>query len=197
MIICGDSSKAEQSLFQTIDGGAIPTSPLQLFIKEINKETAKTAYRNWHYLGKKGFISVVSYGAYFDNWLVGAISFHPPSSEETVKGIFGNTDQVGIWEIGRLAMSDNCPKNSESRFIAISIKLLRRNYTVKAVITYADTSQGHLGTIYKASGFEYMGLTAPKNDFWINGKIQERGKTKGLEGEWKNRPRKHKFIKYF
>lgn len=188
----------EQDLFQSQNGGSIPTSPLQLYVREVtDKATMKNFLKKWHYLGEQDFIFSIAYGAYYEYNLVGIIIFHPPSAIETVKGLFGHTDQRGIFEIGRLAMTDACPKNSESRFIAIAIKLMRKKIDVKAIITYADSGVGHKGIIYKASGFKYLGLTAPKNDFWVDGKIQQRGKTKGIKGEWRPRSRKHMYIKEF
>lgn len=187
----------EQLTLQLERGGSNPTSPLQLFVRLITKNTAALCYRRWHYLGDKGFLQVYGFGAYYDGLIHGAISFHPPSAPETVIGLFGNDSQDGIWEIGRLAMSPDCPRNSESRFIAVAIRLLRRATPVKAIITYADSSVGHTGIIYRASGFIYLGLTAPKKDFWVDSRIQERGKTHGINGEWRDRPRKHKYIKTF
>lgn len=184
-------------LFQEEDGGAVPTSPLQLKIMKINKLTAKNCYRKWHYLKDQDFISIYNFGAYFNNQIVGAISFGPPSALETIKGIFKETNQSNYFEIKRLAMDDACPKNSESRFIAISCKLLRKSTKAKAIITYADSSVNHTGIIYKASGFKYLGLTTPKKDYWINGKIKQRGKTTNMGGVWKDRSRKHLFIKEF
>ena len=196
MKTCGGSSTVEQSLFQVEDGGPTPTSPLQLQLKEISKLTAKRFYKRWHYLGDTGFISTINYGAYFDGELVGVISYGCPNATE-MKGYFDRFHQKGWWEIKRLAMTDNCPKNSESRFIAISLKLLRKFNNVVGVVTLADSKVGHVGTIYKASGFKYLGLSAPKKDFYINGKIQQRGKVKGIDGEWRDRSQKHKFVLTF
>lgn len=193
---CGDSLMAEQSLFQAIGDGSIPISPLQLELKVIPKTTAKLCYRRWHYLGRNDFLSSISFGVFANGRLWGAITFHQPSSVQTVKGIFGNTEQHEVFEIGRFALSDSLPKNSESRVIGVGIRFLCKLKKVKAVITYADSAVGHKGIIYKATGFQYLGLTAPKKDFFVNGIKQERGKTRGKNGEWKERSRKHKFIKY-
>ena len=195
----GDSLMAKQLSFQMEIGGSIPTSPLQLIVSPIPKATAALCYQKWHYLKEKGFRSSLSYGAFYEGQIWGAITFHGVSAPETVVGLFGldRNDQNGIFEIGRLAMDDRCPKNSESRFIAVSIRLLRKIFSVRAVITYADTAVGHVGTIYKATGFSYIGLTDPKADFWVNGKVQERGKTKGIDGEWRPRSQKHRYVKIF
>jgi len=193
---CGGDAKVAYPLFLEEKGGAVPTSPLQLFVKRISKLTASKFYERWHYLGKSGFISTINYGAYYDGWIVGAISYGAPNATE-MKGYFDRHNQEGWWEIKRLAMTDSAPKNCESRFIAVSTRLLRKSAKVIGIVTLADSGVGHVGTIYKASGFTYLGLSAPKKDFYVNGKIQQRGKTKGKKGEWRDRSQKHQFIKQF
>jgi len=104
-------------------------------------------------------------------------------------------------ELTRLALSEVCPKNSESRVIAVSIRILKKaSPSLKGIITYADTAQGHTGIIYKASNFKYLGLTAQKTDLFVDGKPV--GKLKGvkyseIKGEWVKRSRKHLFLKAF
>lgn len=191
---CGDSSTVELPLFQEEDGGSSPTSPLQLHFREIMPKTAMIAYRRWHYLGDVEFISQVNFGAYWEQKLEGAISYGPPNATD-LKGYWDRHTQNNWFEIKRLALSPLCPRNSESRFIAITTKLLRRVADVKGIVSYADDAQGHKGTIYKASGFESLGMTAPKKDFWVDGRIQQRGPTKGVKGEWRERSRKWLFVK--
>ena len=190
----GDSIKVTHSLFQEGDGGAIPTSPLQLQLEIIPKRLASECYKKWHYLGDTGFMSTYNFGVKTNGNLWGCISFGSPNATE-LGDYFDRRTQYGWWEIKRLALSDCLPKNSESRVIAIGIKLLKKIRKVKGIVTYADDGIGHIGTIYKASGFKYLGLTAQKKDFFINGKIQQRGKTNGKIGTWKDRSRKHLFIK--
>ena len=62
-----------------------------------------------------------------------------------------------------MAFSDILPKNSESRAIAISIKLLKKKAPhLKWVISFADWCQCWDWTIYRASGFE---LTSVKENW--------------------------------
>lgn len=194
----GGSLIAEQSLFQMIGGGAIPTSPHEFKLKEINRKLAQECYRKWHYLGDTGYISTFNIGIYANSRLWGAISMGSPNAK-TMQGLYTPKTQFGWWEIKRLALSDDCPKNSESRIIAVAIRLLKKVRDVKGIITYADDNVGHKGTIYKASGFKYMGLAASKSDFFEEGhnRPKQRGKIVGLKGEWKPRSRKHLFIKIF
>ena len=126
-------------------------------------------------------------------------SRYKPYTPETVVGAFGleRNQQEGIFEIGRLVLRPDCNgKNFGSMLVGRSIKQLRKLTNVRAIITYAD-STFHNGAVYQACNFTYCGMSAVKKDFWVNGKIQERGKTKGQEGEWKPRPQKHRYIMIF
>jgi hypothetical protein len=79
------------------------------------------------------------------------------------------------------------------------LRLFCREFPTNGFITYADSGVGHVGTIYKASGFEYVRLTAAKSDFQMpNGKLIQRGsvaKLKEWGGQWIARSQKHLFVK--
>lgn len=54
-----------------------------------------------------------------------------------------------------MAFSGLLPKNSESRALAISFKLIKKNAPhIKRIVSFADGCQCWDGTIYRASGFE-------------------------------------------
>jgi hypothetical protein len=154
----------------------------------------------FHYLGEKRFRSSYCFGLFVNGELLGAIAFHGISAWETLKGAFGlgKYDQEGFWEIGRLVLHPTLNgQNFGSFFIGRSIKILKKETKVRAIITYAEAPR-HNGGIYKASNFVYCGLSKAKNDFYVNGVKKERGKTTGVAGgEWKPRPRKHRFIMVF
>ena len=196
MKLCGDSSIVELPLFQGEDGGATPTSPHQLLFRQISLKTSLIAYKKWHYLKDIVFLSQINFGCYFDGVICGAISYGPPNATE-LKGYWNRHNQKGWLEIKRLVMSPICPKNSESRFIGYTIKYIKKMGKINGIVTYADDAQGHKGTIYRATGFLYLGKTEGRKDFWVNEKIQQRGKTKGVIGEWRPRSAKHLFIKDF
>ena len=70
-------------------------------------------------------------------------------------------------DIRRMACLDSSPRNSESYFIGQLIKWIRKNTDAKFVLSYSDLTEGHVGTIYKASNFKCVGETSPsKNVFW-------------------------------
>ncbi|NQT72449.1 MAG: DNA methyltransferase [Chloroflexi bacterium] len=62
--------------------------------------------------------------------------------------------------LSRLWLSDRLPRNSESRVIGIVLRSLKKHTSLKFLISYADPSQGHMGTIYQATGWVYTGLSS-------------------------------------
>ena len=157
-----------------------------------------------HYLSKQGYSyrSSFIYGLLTeDGMLIGVAVFHTVSAWETAKGCFGleNKEQKGIWELGRFALDPEYNgRNFGSWFLSRCIKLLRHDTNVRALISYADADY-HSGYLYQATNFKYYGLTAPRKDFWVKQpdgsfKKQSRGKTKGVDGEWRPRSRKHRYL---
>ena len=168
-------------------------------VRAISHKDAQAMVSSFHYLGKKAFRHSFCFGLLDNEQFIGAIVFHGVSAPETVVGAFGleRNQQDGIYEIGRLILRPDCNgKNYGSMLVGRSIKLLRKQTEVKAIITYAD-STFHNGAVYQACNFTYCGMSSPKKDFFFNGKIQERGKTKGMEGEWRPRPQKHRYVMIF
>lgn len=170
-------------------------------VKQISKKEAKELIVQYHYLGDKGFRSKLNYGLFdkSSGELIGTSVYHNVSAPETIVGAFGlnRKDQEGIYELGRLVLKpDYNGGNFTSFLVANSIKLLRKDTYVRALISYA-TSDRHVGYIYQATNFKYYGLTTAKKDFWVDGKIQERGSTKDKVGVWVNRPRKHRYALIF
>ena len=91
--------------------------------------------------------------------------------------------------------------NITSWFVARSIRMFRKDANIKAILSYADSAH-HEGTIYRATNFKYYGLSDAKTDFWIkqpNGSFikHSRGSMRGLEGEWRPRSRKHRFLQIY
>lgn len=65
-----------------------------------------------------------------------------------------------VWELARLFVIDGTPKNTESWFMARAVAWVKRNRPdVGALVSYADPSAGHAGTIYKAANWIADGRT--------------------------------------
>lgn len=84
--------------------------------------------------------------------------------------------QYGLWqgeivELVRVAL--NGKQEQTSRCVAAALKELHRiNPLVKMVVSYADCDQNHVGTIYQATNWLYVGCVNAntKSAFIINGK---------------------------
>lgn len=75
----------------------------------------------------------------------------------------------GPWQqvlsLSRLVIVPEAPSNAASFLIGGSIDLIRRDGRWRCLVTYADEWQGHTGTIYRATNWEYMGPTTPEATF--------------------------------
>lgn len=171
-------------------------------IRLVSKKEASELLIPYHYLTKEsnGFRSGFNYGIFVDGKINAVCIFHNPSVPELVKGCFGleRNEQEGILELGRLVKNPNHDNIILSQFVAHSIKELRKETEVKAILSYADTRY-HAGFIYQALNFGYYGMTTQKSDFWFeqsDGSYIKhvRGKVKGAKGIWKPRPRKHRYL---
>jgi len=69
-------------------------------------------------------------------------------------------------EFGRMWLSDAMPKFSETIVLSLLVHYLRKSHSkIKHLISYADTSAGKTGTIYKAGNFRFE--RAIKADFYV------------------------------
>lgn len=98
------------------------------------------------------------WGLYFDDILAGVVSYNLPT-RNTCACVFGVEHAHKVWHMGRLALHEDAPKNSESRLIGLSLRAIEETRPdVWAVLTYSDLSQGHIGTIYQATNALYTGI---------------------------------------
>jgi hypothetical protein len=129
--------------------GANPIIPLHFCVKEIDMPVAKPFVLQWHY-SKLCPAGKVYFGLYDNDQLIGVAVYGDPAMRNQKK-----TWNIDI-ELRRLCLTDSAPKNSESKFISITLRLLKKK-GFKRVLSMADANFGHIGTIYKASNFKYMG----------------------------------------
>jgi hypothetical protein len=182
------------------------------YLEKISKKEAEELLLKYHYLKdfSKSFKSGYNYGLFRKNdfsplkigGLLGACIFTGIPVPEIAKGAFGleRNEQEGLFELSRLCIHPDTQLteyNITSWFVSRAIKQLRKDTKVKAIISYAD-DDFHTGTIYRACNFIYCGLTESKKDFYYpDGTKHSRGKVKGLEGEWRERSRKHRYVMMF
>lgn len=114
------------------------------------------------------------YGLFEQNNLIGVLMFATPCSENVRASVFGEEYKDWVIELHRLHILDLTPKNTESWFIAKCLKLLKKDRPqTKAIISFADSTQGHKGIIYRATHFYQCGKTG-KATFYLdkNGRLR-------------------------
>ena len=133
----------------------------EIIVKVIPAKIANEFVKKHHYSGKVVNMSTLHFGAFLDNKLHGVLSYGPPMDKRNVLKLVdsGKATDNQKWnemlELNRMAFDDYLPKNSESRCIAISIKLIKQNAPqIKWILSYSDATQCGDGTIYRASGFQ-------------------------------------------
>lgn len=126
----------------------------EIVIKSIDSKSARKIVELYHYSGKSTQNSQIHFGAFLNGRLEGVMQFGPSIDKRRMAQSLG----VGFnetLELNRMAFSDRLPKNSESRSLAIALRILKKTYPhIKVVISFADACQCGDGTIYRASGFK-------------------------------------------
>lgn len=126
----------------------------EIIVKVIPSAIANAFVKKHHYSGKVVNLSTLHFGCFLDGNLHGVMSYGPPMDKRKVLPLVQPTKWNEMLELNRMAFDDYLPKNSESRCISISIKLLKKNAPhIKWLLSYSDATQCGDGTIYRASGF--------------------------------------------
>ena len=144
----------------------------EIIVKVISSKIANEFVKQNHYSGKVVPNSTLHFGCFLDGKLHGVLSYGSPMDKSKVLPLVENTLWNEMLELNRMAFDEYLPKYSESRCIAITIKLLKKNAPhIKWILSYSDATQCGDGTIYRASGFYLTGIKENKTILEWNGKI--------------------------
>lgn len=130
-------------------------------IQKISKNDALDMIKKYHYSNTLPKINKHFLGFFLQDELVGVITLgYGTRPLHTIKRIFPTLETKDYYEIGRMCMTEEMPKNSESQMIAACCKWIRSNEPqIKILFTWADGMIGKPGYVYQASGFIYAGST--------------------------------------
>lgn len=144
------------------------TGAKTIHISPISARDANQLVKRIHYSGKVVNNSQLHFGVFLNGSLEGVMQYGPSLDKRKII----NTVEGTLWndfiELNRMAFSDRLPRNSESRALSISFKLIKKYYTnIKWVITFADAAQCGDGAIYRAAGFKLIGIKH-NNQIWVS-----------------------------
>lgn len=174
-----------------------------LLIAPCEAKAASFATHKWHYSGTVPVGKQVKFGVWEHGIFVGVVCFGMGASP-TLHRQF-NIGRREVAELTRVALSKH--STPVSRIVRISLQLLRaENPGLRIIVSFADPKQGHIGGIYQAGGWTYLGETNPKINYLLNGKYYHsrslsgrnfggRAPSKGLLGKAKkvHEPGKHRY----
>ena len=123
-----------------------------LIIKPIKAEIARVFVAKNHYSGKTVQNSILHFGVFMNGVLGGVMQYGSPIDKRKVIGLVEGTKRNGFLELNRMAFADWLPKNSESRALAVSFRLIKKHYPhIEWILSFADGTQ--CGGRHDLSGF--------------------------------------------
>lgn len=125
-------------------------------------EAAKYAVEHWHYSRTLPMPPLVKIGVWEDQKFIGCILFSRGASPHL--GSKYGLKIIEVAELTRVAL--NSHKTPVSRILSIAVRMLRqKEHGLRLIVSFADANQNHVGTIYQAAGWVYIGDTAIKFDY--------------------------------
>jgi hypothetical protein len=145
----------------------------EIIVKVIPAKIANEFVKKYHYSGKVVPNSILHFGCFLNEQLHGVLSYGSPMVKKNVIQFVENTKWNEMLELNRMAFNDYLPKNSESRCISISIKLIKKNAPhIKWILSFSDANLCGDGTIYRASGFHLIGVNKNTSTYQLpNGEV--------------------------
>lgn len=122
-------------------------------VHPIRRRLARQIVERYHYSGRAYPKSVIHFGVFAGGRCLGAIQLGEGISTPNAQKIIPGTRPDGYLEINRMALSDELPRNSESRALAYVLRTIPGIApAVEWIVSYADACQCGDGTIYRAVG---------------------------------------------
>ena len=151
--------KVSTASVQGAGAGSSPSAALQsIRVKPVPFAAAKAVIEKNHYLHSMPGGTCLAFGSFVGSSLLGALTLG--SGPRNAATMVAGAEAGDCLTLTRLWLSDDLPQNSESRVVAFVLRSLRKHTSIKFLLSYADPSQGHVGTIYQATGWLYTGLSA-------------------------------------
>lgn len=148
----------EMSLFDVENVEQMP-KVRDMVVGPVSSADVREFSRRYHYTGSADSIAW-RWGLWDGPVLHGVVAYNMLTAN-VCRSVFGAEYADRVWHMSRLILSDDSPRNSESRLIGGSLRQIQRHYPdVWAVLTYAAQHVNHIGYVYQATNALYTGLAA-------------------------------------
>ena len=134
---------------------------LSFEVKEISRQESLEMIQKYHYSNTLPKLNKHFIGFYLEDRLVGTVTLGWGTQPKgTIQKLFPSLFPKDYLEIGRMCMTDDMPRNSESQMLSHLVKWIKANLPdVKVLFTWADGMLGKVGYVYQASNFIYAGYS--------------------------------------
>lgn len=149
-----ESAAINISLF---DGFTLDINLDRVEVRRVSVKEIRRAIVMGHYSGVMPDATQEAFGAYQDEVLIGAAAYGPGGNSKTFGAVVEGYDSSNARELIRLWVHPDAPTNTASFIIGRSLRLLPEQ--VGLVVTFADSGQSHVGAIYQATNFYYLGMS--------------------------------------
>lgn len=149
-----------------------PTGPVaragEYLVVENDHSAVKALVERFHYSHSAANTSVAAHGLFklteegFPLQVGGAL-WMPPTPVAARSVTPAGLDWRGVINLSRLVVVPGEPQNATGILLSRSLRLIAKDRRWHTAVTWADTGQGHTGTIYKATNWVEVGEGRPKN----------------------------------
>jgi len=115
-----------------------------MIIKKMTIWEAREYISSYHYSKSMPDSTMYCYAWFYWEVLAWIIVYWMWAGKSQYKAILPNIKQWEYLELTRLWSPDNMPKNTESRLIWLSLKILPKK--IKLIVSFADPSKNHLSS---------------------------------------------------
>ena len=147
------------------------SSSPELKLDWCSHDAAWYAVKHWHYSRSLPSSKTARIGVWENGKFIGAIVF-AWGANLRLAGEFG-LKMTQCCELCRVALTRH--ETPVSRIVSIAVKMLKRTMPgIRLIISYADPEHGHVGKIYQAMGWIYVGDSKGPGGMMLKGKPTHR-----------------------
>lgn len=140
---------------------------MTLTVAPCSHDAARYAAERWHYSRCLPNQKLVKYGVWEEDVFRGAVVFGDGANSGMLAP-YGLDYSQGA-ELVRVALQTH--QHPVTQIVARALALLRRQSAgLRLVLSFADPERGHVGVIYQAGGWIYLGRTSAADEYIVNGR---------------------------
>lgn len=149
----------------------------ELKIDWASYEAAKYACENWHYSRCTPKFKQIWLGVWENKKFIGVISFGRSSTPYLGDSYGLETTECA--ELTRIALAEH--KTPVSKILAIAVRMAKKQSPkMRLFVSLADPGQNHVGGVYQAAGWVYVGRSSAMTQYFFRGKWRNDSSLKRL-----------------